>query len=368
MLIMPRARRVSIKDIAKAAGVSYSTVSRALNDNPLISQDVRTRVQALAESMGYSPNALAQSLQSRLSNSVGLVITTIADPFFSELALGLEEVAHRADISVFLASSHNDPEREIKIIQTFERRRVDGVIVASSRIGSEYASRLEQIHIPVVMINNQARGDYENLFSVAVDDYQGAQLAMQHLLDMGHRRIGYIGVQNRPGSNERRMRGYLDALKACGIAAQPSWVLLGSPQATEDFAGDVEVGQVLMSELVQENVTAVFCYCDTVAAGVMIACRKLGLSVPGQISVVGFDDTDVCTVLAPPLTTISQPRREMGQLAMEMLLTAISGEPTSDVLLQPNLVVRESTAPPNGSSKIQPNSLPADNKNMRSYG
>src|SRR4030067_341913 len=151
MLIMPRARRVSIKDIAKAAVVSYSTVSRALNDNPLISQEVRTRIQALAQSMGYSPNALAQSLQSRLSNSIGLVITTIADPFFADLALGLEEVAHQADISVFLASSHNDPEREIKIIQTFERRRVGGVIVASSPIGSEYATRLERIRIPVVM-------------------------------------------------------------------------------------------------------------------------------------------------------------------------------------------------------------------------
>lgn len=364
---MPRARRVSIKDIALAAGVSYSTVSRALNDNPLISQEVRARIQALAQSMGYSPNALAQSLQSRLSHSIGLVITTIADPFFADLALGLEEVAHQADISVFLASSHNDPEREIKIIQTFERRRVDGVIVASSRIGNEYASRLEQIHIPVVMINNQACGDYENLYSVAVDDYRGARLAMQHLLERGHRRIGYIGVQNRPGSNERRMRGYQDALKACDISLQPGWVRLGSSQAKEDFAGDLEVGQSLLPELLQENVTAVFCYCDTVAAGVMLACRKLGLSIPDQISIVGFDDTDVCTVLTPPLTTISQPCREMGRLAMEMLLTAISGEATSDVLLQPTLVVRESTAPPDGDSNTLREKLSIE-ENLRSYG
>ena len=335
--------RVSIKDIAKAAGVSFSTVSRALNDNPLISQDVRMRIQALAQAMGYSPNALAQSLHSPYSHSIGLVITTIADPFFADLADGVEEVAQEKGISVFLATSHNNPEREIKILETFERRRVDGVIIASSRIGSEYASRLEQIHIPVVMINNQASGDYQNLYSVAVDDYQGARLVMEHLLQLGHRRIGYLGVQNRPGSNERRMRGYCDSLKEFGLPPQPGWICLDTSPSREDFSGDVKVGESLAPLLLKERVTAVFCYCDTVAAGFLNACRQLEVSIPQRISVAGFDDTDVCTVLTPPLTTVSQPRRAMGELAMRMLLTAISGEPASDILLQPTLVVREST-------------------------
>ena len=356
---MPVMRRVSIKDIAKTAGVSYSTVSRALNDNPLISQEVRTRIQALAQSMGYSPNALAQSLQSLLSHSIGLVITTIADPFYADIADGVEEVAQGAGISVFLATSHNDPEREIRIIESFERRRVDGVIIASSLIGGDYASRLEQISIPVIMINNQAAGDYDNLYSVAVDDYQGARLIMKHLLDLGHRRIGYIGVQNRPGSNERRMHGYRDSLEEYGVHAQPEWVQLDTSPSREDFAGDVDVGQALVPELLKEGVTALFCYCDTVAAGALIASRKLGYPIPDRLSIVGFDDTDVCMVLTPPLTTVRQPRREMGQLAMEILLTAISGEPANDIIFQPSLVVRESTAPPHESfnNQLLPNQM-----------
>jgi len=343
---MPAVRRVSIKDVARSAGVSYSTVSRALNDNPLISQEVRTRIQALAQSMGYSPNALAQSLQSRLTHSIGLVITTIADPFFADIADGIEEVAQQSGISVFLATSHNNPDSEIKIIESFERRRVDGVIIASSLIGSDYASRLEQIRIPVVRVNNQASGDYQNLFSVAVDDYQGARLVMKHLLELGHRRIGYIGVQNRPGSNERRLRGYRDSLEEYGVQIQPDWIKMDTSPSREDFAGDVEVGQRLSIELIKQEVTALFCYCDTVAAGAVNACRKAPYTIPDQISIVGFDDTDICKVLAPPLTTVCQPRREMGSLAMKMLLTAISGEPTSDILIQPTLIIRESTSPP----------------------
>jgi LacI family transcriptional regulator/LacI family repressor for deo operon, udp, cdd, tsx, nupC, and nupG len=319
----------------------------------MISQEVRTRIQALAQSMGYSPNALAQSLQSLLSHSIGLVITTIADPFYADIADGVEEVAQRAGISVFLATSHNDPERELRIIESFERRRVDGVIIASSLIGSDYANRLEQISIPVIMINNQAAGDYDNLYSVAVDDYRGARLVMKHLLDLGHRRIGYIGVQNRPGSNERRMHGYRDSLEEYGVQAQPEWVQMDTSRSREDFAGDVDVGQVLAPVLLNQGVTALFCYCDTVAAGAIIACHKLGYPIPDRISLAGFDDTDVCTVLTPPLTTVRQPRREMGQLAMDILLTAISGEPANDIIFQPSLVVRESTAPPHESFNNQ---------------
>ncbi|HEX9013797.1 MAG TPA: LacI family DNA-binding transcriptional regulator, partial [Anaerolineaceae bacterium] len=160
----------SIKDIARAAGVSFSTVSRALNDNSLISVEVRARIQELAREMGYTPNALAQGLQSRQTNSVGLVLTTISDPFFVDVVKGVEEVAREAGISIFLATSNNDPDQEIKIIENFSRRRVDGVIVAASLISSAYAKQLERVRIPVVMINNQAEGStYQQLYSVSVD-------------------------------------------------------------------------------------------------------------------------------------------------------------------------------------------------------
>ncbi len=338
--------RVSIKDIAKAAGVSFSTVSRALHNSQLISEEVRTRIQELAKTMGYSPNALAQSLQARLTYSIGLIITTIADPFFVEVVLGVEETARQSGFSVFLAMSNNDPEQEIQILENFNRRRVDGVILAASRIGSDYANRLEYIQIPVIMINNQAEGQSKYLHSVSVDDYAGGYMAMEHLIALGHRKIGYIGVSNRPGSNGRRMKSYFFALQNHGIIAQPDWVCLDESIHNEDLSGDIHVGQTLAPRLIQAGVTAIFCYCDTVAVGALLASHKLGISVPEELSLIGFDDNILCEIISPALTTIHQPKVEMGQIAMQMLLNNFCGKEIRDCQLQPTLVVRESTAPP----------------------
>lgn len=336
--------RVSIKDIASAAGVSYATVSRALNDNPAISQEVRTRIQGLAKSMGYTPNALAQGLISRHTNSIGLVITTISDPFFVDILNGVDDVAQDANISVFLATSNNDPDREINIIETLNRRRVDGVIVAASRISREYAQRLKQVHIPVVMINNQAEGGSQNLHSIGIDDYFGGRLAMQHLLDLGHRRIGYLGVTNRPASNARRLRAYQDALDERAIPRRDAWVCTYETSDKADLQSDLKAGECLVPRLVEEGITAIFCYDDTVGVGAILACRKLGMDIPRQLSVVGFDDNELCEIVTPALTTVSQPKYQMGQTAMHMLLASIRGESVSDQTVKPTLVIRQSTA------------------------
>jgi len=338
--------RVSIKDIARIAGVSYSTVSRALNNNPLISQEVRSRVQTLAQSMGYSPNALAQGLLSRRTHSIGVIITTVSDRFFVDVLKGVEEVAKAADIGVFLAISNNDPDQEIKIIENFNRRRVDGVIVAASRLDNDYANRLEEIHIPIVVVNNQAEGDYQNLYSICIDDYAGGRLAMRHLLDLGHRRIGYLGMGNRPASNHRRLQAYLDALKENQIQPQASWMRIDQTMTAGDLGGDIRAGQAYAPMLVEAGLTAVFCYCDSVAIGAMMACHQMKIDVPGEISIVGFDDNDLCEIVYPPLTTIQQPKFEMGQTAMHMLLAGITNEAVEEHIVQPTLVIRSSTAAP----------------------
>lgn len=338
--------RVSIKDIAKAAGVSYSTVSRALHDSPLISQEVRAQIQKIAGSMGYTPNALAQSLQSHQTNSVGLLITTISDPFFADVVHGVEEEARKAGISVFLATTNNEPDAEINIIETFSRRRVDGVIVASSRIGPGYANRLEQIRIPVIMVNTEAEEEGKFIFSASVDDYAGACQAVNHLIGLGHRRIGYLGVSNRNVSNKHRLDGYRDALKRNSIDIPPEWIIINEDTAPGELSLDFKIGQKLGTEILKTDVTAVFCYCDTIAAGVMETCRRAGLSIPGQMSIVGFDDNFICEILYPPLTTVHQPEKEIGQQAMRMLINGLAGEDVEDVMLDPSLVIRESTAPP----------------------
>src|SRR6266496_3250993 len=181
-----RQQEISIEDIARAAGVSHSTVSRALHGSTLISVDVRERIQQLAQQMGYTPNAVARSLQMRRTHTIGLVITSIADPFFGDVVKGVEEVARVAHMSVFLSASQNDPEQEMAVIETFHRRRVDGILVVASRVSSEHAERLNHIQVPTVIINGQAEARYEQLHSVAVDDYAGARLAVDHLLRLGH--------------------------------------------------------------------------------------------------------------------------------------------------------------------------------------
>lgn len=330
------AARVSIEDIARAGGVAHSTVSRALRNHPHISAATRARIQRLAQELGYTPDGVAQSLQRRRTNSVGLVVTTIDDPFFADVMRGVEEVARPAGISVFLNASHNDREQEIEVVETFHRRRVDGVLVAASQIGVAHAERLRRIAVPVVLINNQAAVEPDPFHAVAVDDYAGACLAVEHLLALGHRRIAYAGVTNRPRSNGRRLAGYRAALTAAGVPPPDERALL--PTDAEMTAGDVAVGRLQAARLRELGVTAVCCYNDMLAIGMQLASN-----VPDELSVVGFDDTAPGRYVTPPLTTTRQPMRELGRRAMAMLLDLLDGREVEDQVLPPALVVRGST-------------------------
>jgi LacI family transcriptional regulator/LacI family repressor for deo operon, udp, cdd, tsx, nupC, and nupG len=326
---------VTIKDIAKVAGVSHTTVSRALKGNAAISVETTARIRQLADEMGYTPSAVAQSLLSQQTNTIGMVVTTTADPFIVRIVGGVEQVAQAAGYSVFLSSSHNDPERELAVVETFHRRRVDAIIVTSSRLGSVYSSRLGRIQVPIVLINNQEEGEY--FHSVTVDDVQGARLAVEHLIALGHRRIGYVGAVNRPKSNRRRLAGYQAALQQAGLPVNPG--LIFSPVA----ATDTERGQSTLDLLVAAQATAVFCYNDLIAIGVLTACRQRGLAVPAQFSIVGFDDIELSSFINPSLTTVHQPRSKLGQLAITMVLELLNGETVQDQVLPCHLEVREST-------------------------
>lgn len=340
---------VSIKDIAEAAGTTHSTVSRALRDSPKISEEMRERIQRLAREMGYTPNAVAQSLQTKRTNTIGLVVTSIADPFFPEVVKGVEEVAQPAGFSVFLNSSHNDPDQAIQVIEAFHRHRVDGILVASSRIGSNHADRMSRIEAPVVLINSEAEKD-SNFHSVTVDDRTGMQQAVQHLVELGHRRIGYLGVRNRPLSNQRRKQGYLDALEEAGIEPRDEWIEIAPIVETEP-RNDVTVAEALVPNLFEANVTALLCFNDMVAIGVLMACKNQGIQVPGEFSIVGFDNIDVTRYMTPPLTTVHQLKRKMGSIAMQMLHDLIEGKSVQNRVLAPRFVRRESTTSPPGEEE-----------------
>lgn len=338
-------RAVSIQDIAQAAGVSHSTVSRALRNSELISTKVRERIQQLAQEMGYTPNAVAQSLKRERTNTVGLVVTSISDPFLGRVVRGIEDTARAAGVSVFLSISYNEPERELEIIENFQRRRVDGVISSTSRLHGPYVQRLMRLNIPTIVINQQAEAGSEPLHFVDADDYGGARQAVAHLLSLGHTRIGYLGVGSRIASNRRRMKGYCDTLNEAGIQPEPSWIQSSPAVLYHSHTDDVQVAQAMLPDLLQAGVTAVFCYNDMVAVGVLMKCRELGVRVPQELSVVGYDDVEIAAYVTPPLTTIHQPKLRLGELAMQMLLDLLDGRPVQDQVLPVELVVRESTAP-----------------------
>ncbi len=337
--------RVSIKDIAQTAGVSHPTVSRALNNSPLINEETRARIKAIALEMGYIPNAVARSLKAQRSGTMGLVVTSLTDPFFSEVMAGVDEVASEAGLSMFVTASHNDPEREMEVIETFHRRRVEGIIVAASRLSSRYHQRLERIQVPIVLINQHTEDTQPRFHSVAFDEQAGAKLAAEHLLSLGHRRIGYLGLGNRQRSNRLRLAGYREALREAGIDADPAWALV-VPEDEIQERGDNEVGESSCPSLLNGGVTAVLCYNDRVAIGALEACRNHGLAVPRTVSIVGFDDVELARWVSPTLTTIRQPRLQMGCVAMKMMLDLLNDQPVDNRSLQPQLIIRQSSAPP----------------------
>ncbi|MDX1524519.1 MAG: LacI family DNA-binding transcriptional regulator, partial [Anaerolineae bacterium] len=232
---------VSIYDIAKEANVSPSTVSRALQNHPRIGAETRTRIQTLAKTMGYVPSAVARSLITNKTWTIGMVVTTVADPVVADILDGVEAVAQDAGYSVFLSNSRNDPQREVTVVETFQRRRVDAVIDVASRMGSTYSSKLNQLEVPIVLVEHQEHNDYYH--TVSTDNNGGARAAVDHLLALGHRRVGFVGANDRPKSNAERLLGYKLALQQAGISMIPE--LISHPESNDDF----ERGQMGLAEL-----------------------------------------------------------------------------------------------------------------------
>ena len=327
---------VSIKDLAAAAGVSHSTVSRAIRGTGRVNANTRARILTLARDMGYYPNEAARSLVIGRTHTIGVVVTSIGDPFVTQVVNGIEDAAHEAGYSVFLSSSRNVADREMEVVRVFRQRRVDAVIVTSSRVGGLYGDALAEFGVPIVLINSQHEGRY--LYSIAVDDTQGAGLAVEHLLQLGHRRIGYIGSEARPVSCKQRKAGYQEALMRRGLALDPSLSVL--PQA----ASDLEVGHLGLQMLLPASPSAIFAYNDVIAIGALLEARKRGIAIPDQISLVGFDDIEATEFVTPTLTTVRQPRATMGRAAMEMVLALLKGDEVDNQRLPGELVVRDSTA------------------------
>jgi DNA-binding LacI/PurR family transcriptional regulator len=304
-----------------------------------VNHETAQKIRQIAAEHGFRISAVARSLATSRTRTIGVVVTSIADPFVAEVVDGIEAEATASNYSVFLATCHADPEREMKVVYSFEERRVDGIVVTASRVGALYRPLLERMEIPIVLLNNQHPSQYAHC--VMIENSEASHQAVRHLVELGHRSIAYIGDRFGYGSDSERFSGYRAALDEADIPFQPDLIVHGD--------GKLEGGTAAMEKLLAapELPTAVFCYNDMTAIGALKAIRSRGLQVPTDISVVGFDDLPLTQYMEPPLTSVRQPKYEMGRIAAQVLLRLLEGsEAEQNIRVSGELVVRKSTAPP----------------------
>jgi DNA-binding LacI/PurR family transcriptional regulator len=336
---------ITIKDVARKAGVAHTTVSRALHGSPLISSGTTERIRQIAAEMGYQPSAAARSLKTNRSQVLGVIVSSIDDPFFSEILQGIDDVAQASGYSLFIAASQRDLMHERAIVRTMREHRVDGVIICSTPFSTEQSQQLRSYEIPIVVINNQSSEDYR--YSIHHDDLDGSQQVMRHLIGLGHHRIAYLGYAHSGRTNLSRLTGYRNEMHQAGLPIHDGYEL-------EAETIDPQGGQAAVPHFLEltPRPTAIFCYNDMLAIGVLRGLQASGLNVPADCSVVGFDNIIFSAFTTPPLTTFDQPKRTIGVQAAQLtlgLLALNSEERARDSkiqILKGRLLMRASTAAP----------------------
>lgn len=332
--------RVTIKDVAREAGVSAQTVSRAINDKGEISPQTQERILRIADRLGYRPNSVARSLATRRTQNIGLVVPDVANPFFAGIARGIEDAAHQSDYNVFLCNTDENVDRETSAIHSLEAQRVDGIILCSSRLSGAQLQTLATRYQPLVLVNR--RIDHAQTGTVLVDDAKGATDAVRYLLQLGHRHIGLLAGPPTSHSGKERVRGYLEAMRAAVDDVPGYW--------REHCAPQVEGGRTAALALIRRapELTALLAYNDLVAVGVMRACIEIGRRVPQDCAIVGCDDVPLAALVSPALTTIHIPTYNLGQRSSGLLLDMMSNETNQSepIIISPHLVIRDSSGQP----------------------
>ncbi len=333
---------VTLRDVAAAAGVHPATASRALNPETrlLVREDTAHRVLAAAQSLGYHPNPVARSLRTRRSHTVGVVIPDLTNPLFPPIVRGLEDRLATAGYVALLGNTDGEGERERLVYDQMRARHVDGIVLATAQLDDPLLAEASRSGLPVVLMNRTAAN--HSLPSVSVDNERGLRMAVSHLIGQGHTRIAHIAGPQEVSTGLHRYRGFLAAMVAHGLAADPELITFAT-------AFSIEEGKRCMQALLAagRTCTAVAAGNDMLAVGCFAALDEAGLSCPADVSVVGFNDMPFIDRLRPPLTTIRFPHYQVGTEAAQLLLERISGHdgPVKVLYLAPELVVRGSTAP-----------------------
>ncbi len=330
----------TISDVAKRAGVSTMTVSRVINNSGYISQETRERVEKALAELDYVPNALARSLRFKQTKTIALVITDITNPFFTTLARGVEDVASEQGFSVIFCNTDESETDESEYMSVLLQKQVDGVLLVPACGASESVALLQTRAVPVVVLDRRISG--VQVDTVRCDSEKGAYELVQHLLALGHRRIGVLSGPADVSTATDRVLGYRRALHDAGLTVDPRLIL------HDEFN---EAGGYAMTRRVLATTprpTAFFAGNNFIAMGALHALRDAGLGVPQDISLVAFDDIPVAFIMDPFLTVMAQPAYDMGKRATELLLARLVGEGAAEpqeVILPTQLIVRRSSAP-----------------------
>ncbi|WP_308123743.1 LacI family DNA-binding transcriptional regulator [Modestobacter marinus] len=330
----------SIRDVAVRAGVSVGTVSNVLNRPDVVSPQTRERVQAAIAQLGFVRNESARHLRAGRSRTIGLVVLDIANPFFTDVARGVEDVANPAGLAVILCNSDDRPAKEAAHLDVLAEQRVQGVLITPTAALSPNLQALRDRGTPVVLLDRRAPGPDQ--CAVAVDDVLGGRLAADHLLERGHRRIAFIGGSSGLPQVQERHDGVAAAVRD-GTGSDDSLLVL-SP-ATLTVAGGREAAAQIIGMPAGRRPTAAVCANDLMALGVLQEMVRHGVRVPDEFAIVGYDDIDFAAAAAVPLTSVRKPRQELGRRAAELLLDeAGDGEHQhQQPVFEPVLVVRESS-------------------------
>ena len=331
---------VTVRDVARRAGVSTSTVSHVLNRTRFVSDDLRDRVVAAMRELHYYPNAAARMLSLKRSNALGLIVSDIRNPFFASIARGVEDVAQEHGYTVVLCNSDEDLAKESACLKTLESRQVDGVLLASAGLADEHVSRLVLAGYPVVLVDR----DLPDLRTPAVllDNEGAAYSAVRHLIERGHGRIGMLSGRGAISTTTERVAGYERALREAGLELDDRLVISG--ESTSE--GGAAATHALLD--LEPPPTAIFSGNNLMSIGALHAIASRGLTVPDDVALVGFDDFPFpwSDAFRPHLTTVAQPTYELGRRAAEMLVHMLTGSNNTApqrMVLQGKLVIRESS-------------------------